>query len=784
VEQTWWTLRLLACAMASLALVAGAASPAGAQVERGELQLLVTDQTGLAVTATGTLVSEAPQTYRTFETDGQGRFSLQRLAFGVYRLRLDSPGFATHSEIVDVHSAVPRLVRVQLALAPLTSQVEVSSEPPLVDPGRTGVTYAIGAPQIRDHLPAIPGRRLLDLIDAQPGWLMEANGVLHPRGSEYQTLFVVDGIPMDENRSPAFAPDLQDGEIHAVTVLTGNFPAEYGRKLGGVVEVTTGGDIRRGFHGSADVGVGSFGMAAGSFSGAYGWADRALTVGASGARTDRYLDPPVRENFSNTGSLGGVMLSYQDRPRNTDHFQVTVHRRQNVYLVPNELVQQFAGQRQEGAGRETLGHGAWTRILNDRMVLNARGVYDRLSASLRSNPQSTPVAVSADRAFTRGIVNASLAGEFGAHQVKVGGDAVFAPVTERLDYRITTPSFFEAGTRQSFRFSDRGDSRDQSLFVQDTMSLARFTISAGLRWDRYELVVKDTAFSPRLGIAWAAPAADFVLRASYDRVFQTPAIENLLLASSPLTDGVSAVSARLPVHPSRGNFVEGGVTAGLAGRARLDVTAYRRTLDNFADDDVFLNTGVSFPVAFEGADIRGVDSKLTVTPWRRVSGFVSYSLLKGTARLPVVGGLFLGAEALEELEEDDEVPITQDQRHTLRAQIRVDVNSRAWLVLNARYGSGLPVELEDDVDDDVLAEQYGDDILSRVDLESGRVRSNLSFDIGIGAQLWSRDRQRLAVRAEVANLADRLNVINFAGLFSGTALGPPRSAAVRLQYDF
>src|SRR5204862_1546476 len=114
------------------------------------------------------------------------------------------------------------------------------------------------APAIQEALPAVPGRRLLDLVDAQPGWLMEANGVLHPRGSEYQTLFVVDGLPMDENRSPAFAPEIEEGDVQAINVLTGNFPAEYGRKLGGVVEVTTAKDIRRGWRGTADVGAGSF----------------------------------------------------------------------------------------------------------------------------------------------------------------------------------------------------------------------------------------------------------------------------------------------------------------------------------------------------------------------------------------------------------------------------------------------------------------------------------------------------------------------------------------------
>jgi len=40
------------------------------------------------------------------------------------------------------------------------------------------------------------------------------------------------------------------------------------------------------------------------------------------------------------------------------------------------------------------------------------------------------------------------------------------------------------------------------------------------------------------------------------------------------------------------------------------------------------------------------------------------------------------------------------------------------------------------------------------------------------------------IQADVLNLTNRLNVIDFAGLFSGTALAPPRSLAVRLRTEF
>jgi hypothetical protein len=193
---------------------------------------------------------------------------------------------------------------------------------------------------------------------------------------------------------------------------------------------------------------------------------------------------------------------------------------------------------------------------------------------------------------------------------------------------------------------------------------------------------------------------------------------------------------------------------------------------------------VTVPIAFDRAAINGVDMKFTLLPWRRVSGFASYALLKGTSHLPIVGGLFLGEAAISQLEEEGEVPITQDQRHTVRGHLRVDLAPRLWAGASVRYGSGLPVELEGDVDQEELEAQYGSAILDQVAFESGRVKPNFSIDLGAGLQLWRADRRRAALRVEVANVTNRLNVINFAGIFSGTALGAPRSATVRLQIVF
>ena len=99
-----------------------------AQVERGELQIRVADQSGLPLRANGTLASEAPQLHRAFVTDDAGRFALQNLPFGVYRLVIEHQGFTSYSDLIDIRSVLPKILDIGLSLSPLATSVAVIEE--------------------------------------------------------------------------------------------------------------------------------------------------------------------------------------------------------------------------------------------------------------------------------------------------------------------------------------------------------------------------------------------------------------------------------------------------------------------------------------------------------------------------------------------------------------------------------------------------------------------------------------------------------------------------------
>ena len=753
-----------------------------AQSDTGELRLKVSDQAGLPIPSSVELVSQSNQVRQKLETSTDGTLVVKRLPFGVYRVRVERAGFAPLSELVEIRSSLPKELRVALGVAPIETVVTVSESETLVDPHRAGTANRIGSETLQDRTASQPGRSLLDLVDNQPGWLLEANGVLHPRGSEYQTQYVVNGIPLTENRSPAFSPELEADDVQSMTILTAGYPAEYGRKLGGVIDVNTVRDTRQGFHGKAMLSGGSFDTAGGDLALQYGWGHNTLSVSGNAARTDRYLDPPVEQSYTNAGTNTSFAAHYERDLTDNDRFSLILREGQSRFEIPNEMVQQEAGQRQDRGTGETAGEFSYQHIFSANVVGDVRGMVRDLSSTLWSNPLATPIYAAQDRGLRESYLKSTVSAHYGRHEIKAGVEADFGSIHENFGYRITDPTQFDPDTPPAFQFFGRAQDREQALFVQDLMRFGNLTIEAGLRWDHYSLLVNESAVSPRLGVAWYWPRADLVFRGSFDRIFQTPAFENLLLASSPEVDSLNDSVLRLPVRPSHGNFYEGGLAKGLFGKIRLDANYYRRSMDNFADDDLLLNTGVSFPIAFRKAEIHGVEVKLEIPRWGPLSGFVSYSNMLGVGYLPVTGGLFLGSDAAGLLGTATSFPITQDQRNSVRARFRYQVTPRVWLALGSSYNSGLPVEFDGSYADALAA--YGPRIVSRVNFERGRVRPSASLDASAGFIAWQKEKRSVRFQADVKNLTNRLNVIDFAGLFSGTAIAAPRSFSLRMQTDF
>jgi outer membrane cobalamin receptor len=765
-------------------VVLGAGLPLHAQVNTGELRLHLADPAGLGLAASVTISSAASQYRKSFTANATGDIDVKSLPYGIYLVRSEDAGFAPRVMTIDVRSSAPTVHTITLAVAAVATSVDVSGQAPLIDPYRPSSVMQIGLAQIQDRVGSLPGRSVQDLVNSQPGWLYEGNAVLHPRGSEYQTQFVIDGIPLTDNRSPSFGPEIEADDLESASVYTAGIPAEYGRKMGGVVELNTRHAGADGLHGTATVSGGSYDTASGSLQIQDVWGKTAVGASASGSMSAHYLNPVVPDNFTNRGTTSDFSVNFERDLTQSDRLSLSVRHELSRFEIPNELVQQQAGQLQTGDNFETMGTVRYQHIFSPNSLGTVAAMVRDTANDLYSNENSTPIIATQHNDFREGYFKATYSLHHGRQEIKAGVESDTTFLHENFAYAITDPTQFDDGTPIApvpFLASDIDI--EPSAFVEDLIRLGKWTVSAGLRWDHYQLLSNQSAFSPRVSIGRYVPSLNMVLHASLDRVFQTPSFENILITSSQWINQIDPSVLHLPVQPSKGTYYEGGMTEGFKGRVTVDVNVYRRDVRNFADDDQLLNTGISYPISFDKAVIYGGEAKLTLVRLGKLSGFASYSYMVSNAWYPVTGGLFLGDDVVAALSQKaGHFPDSQDQRNTFRTRFRYQIGSRMWVAAGANYGSGLPFAYTGD-EPTALAE-YGPAVISRINFDRGRILPSLAANASLGLDLYKRDRTTVRFQADGDNLNGRLNVIDFGGLFSGNAIAPGRSFAVRLNAGF
>jgi len=754
------------------------------QANQGELQLKITDPAGLAVKVAVHIISEGNQYSNILTTNAEGRLIAHRLPFGLYRVEIHESGFADVSESIEIRSSIPTRSGIQLKLSSVKQSVTVNVGDTLIDPDQAGSVNELGKDLIENRLGSIPGRSLQDLVNSQPGWLYEGNAVLHPRGSEYQTQFVVDGIPLTDNRSPSFGPEIEADDVQSMSIYTAGIPAEYGRKMGGVVEVNTLEDPQPGFHGQIVLSGGSFDTAGAFAQGQYVSGRNTLGGSASGSRSDHYLNPVVPQNFSNTGTLGDFSLNYRRELTANDKLTLTVRHETARYDLPNEMVQQAAGQRQNADNIETMGSASYQHIFSANTTADLHGLVRDNSNDFYSNPESTPIIVFQHNWFREGYFKGGITIDHGRNEWKAGVESDNMFLNENLNYLITDPTQFDPGSPLTFAYQANRPDLEQAIFVQDLIRLHNWTINAGLRWDHYQLLLNQNELQPRLAISHYFQKADTVLHFSYDRIFQTPSFENILLSSSPATADIDPTGfLNLPVRPSVGDYYEAGLTRVFAQHLKISTNYFRRVVDNYADDSQIFNTTISFPIAFRKAILYGAEGKVEIPEWRHFSGVGSYSYIVGNAWFPVTGGIFFGSDAADAVSQlVGHAPDSQDQRNTVRGRVRYQAAPRIWLAFGVQYDTGLPFDF--DGDPATVLAQYGQAVLNRINFDRGRIYPAFQANASAGADVYKSDRMNMRFQVDGQNLNNVLNVIDFGGLFSGNAIGPSRSFALRLTTTF
>ncbi len=758
----------------------------------GTVQGTVTDPSGAVVAGAIVNLSSAISGYKqTTTTNATGFYKFNSVPFVPFTVHAEAKGFAHGDATGELRSNVPVSLNLQLAVQASTQEVTVSESAPVLETSSASTHHDLDYMQLQKAPVGSAGRGVEALVQTVPGVVQDDNGRMHPRGSESQVQYVVDGVPITDNISSAFGSALDPRNLRSAEVITGSVPAEYGGKLGAVINVNTKSGLEMPWNGNFSLTAGSFDS--GEIGGEVGGHTEkvGIYISTTGSRSRRYLDPPEIENFRNLGGTARFFSKFDWNLGPKDTFRLNLSVNGSNAQLPNRLDQQLLGQRQKQALRDDSQSMGWSHIFNERTVTDIVA-YRRSSTSRLLDPlvTGTPYyAEQARRQRTEGV-RASISHSRKNQDLKAGFQVVRTPLRERFALAATDPAILldplnpasQFTIANPFRFNQRLDGLEASLFVQDRVTLFdRLTIDAGVRFDHYDIVVNDSAVSPRIGVAYYIKRTGTVFRSAYNRLFQTPPTENLLLSSSP-AGGVFSLLASTSVRallPERQNLYEYGIQQQLGKYVRLDISRYIKNIENFSDKDQFLDTPIIFPVAIARGDIRGLEVRLDVIPINGWTAFVSYANSRATGTTPLAGGLFLDEASSDLLVPGIQFAADHDQRNTGQFGVTYTHKVGAWFNFSGRHDSGVPAEV-----DPAILPTLDPRIAASLDAVRNRVKPRTLLDFATGYELMREKRFPITLQFSVQNLTNDFYLYNFESVFSGTHVGRPREISARIVFHF
>jgi hypothetical protein len=261
--------RLKCCPRAFAILIAAWAAtlePVQAQVTAA-ISGRVEDASGAAVEgAIVTVKSLETGASRAVTTGATGNFRAVSLPIGPQDVRAEKTGFkATVRSGINLEVGQEAVVTLQLEVGELVQEVRTVAETSLVNTTTAEVSGLVGEREVKD-LP-LNGRSFDNLLTLNPGVInyssMKSANTTTSSGNTFSVagrrtgdnLFLLNGVEYTGTSQLAVSPGGVSGDLLGIdairefNVLTGTYPAEYGKRAGAQVSVVTQSGSNQ-FHGS------------------------------------------------------------------------------------------------------------------------------------------------------------------------------------------------------------------------------------------------------------------------------------------------------------------------------------------------------------------------------------------------------------------------------------------------------------------------------------------------------------------------------------------------------
>ncbi|MGI8962040.1 MAG: TonB-dependent receptor [Bryobacteraceae bacterium] len=828
----------------------------------GTVQGIVKDPSGAVVSGAEATISNPVSGYsQSAKSSTDGTFRLTNLPPNQYHLQITLTGFQIFQQDVAVRTQVPIQVNVALALAGSSETVNVEASADVLENVPSAHTDADQT--LLSKLPiASSGQGLSDAITLTSGGVVaDSNGFFHPQGDHGETSYVVDGQPINDQQSKTFSTQLPPNAFQSLELISGAPNPEYGDKTSLVVSAVTRSGLGQRPTASFNAYYGSFGNVGEEATFGIGGAKWGNFLVVNSDRSGRFLDSPEFTPFHDKGNNESIFDRIDFQPSSRDSLHLNLFGARNWFQIPNTYDQLSQDQRQLSK-TFSLGLG-YQHTFNPQTLLTIDPFIrqDRIDYYPSRDPfNDTPATVSQDRHLTNWGTRADVSYANGRHNIKLGTELMQTKLVENFGLGLTDPTFnpvcltlngqplaLPAVTNPSacaglgyianpnlspglipfdltrggslFRFHGRANINEQSVYVQDQMTLKDLSLNFGVRFDNYDGISHDKLLQPRAGFSYLFKKTGTVMRASYSRTMETPYNENLILSSTTGSGGLASNAfgafASQALRPGHRNQYDVGLQQAVKRYIQIDGEYFWKYTKNAFDFDTLFNSSIAFPIEWRESKIDGVSVRVSTS---NLHGFQAYTTLGHTrARFfgPETGGLIFNSPLDVGAFRIDHDQAFQ-QTTFLRYQYKKD---GPWATFTWRFDSGEATGSVTDVADALAltpAQQadigffcgsqfatvihgisscsgtYGATRLVipaagtyDPDRNPPRIASRNLFDVGIGTDnLFRKEKLKTTLKFTAMNITNEAALYNFLSTFGGTHWVTPRSYQVTLGWVY
>ena len=635
------------------------------------------------------------------------------------------------------------------------------------------------------------------VISQTPGISEGPLGRLYVRGNHTHIQYQIDGIQMPDMATNGYSQDLNLRGIDSLEVITGGIPAEYGQRLGAVINIVskTGEENSKG---NIQLTYGSYNTFSPNLTYSGSLEDGKLRYFLTGAykQTDRGLDTPqsksptdlsqggsesvhnknwannlfgkadwIIDNANKITVTGFSSNSFYQIPTYPDSFKVTDRLFDPSFVDPYgndngyRFVPSWANNTQSESNHYV--QMVYKHAFSEKSFLqiapywkSTRLVYSDDSQANLLGASAIPSVSYASFSQNRDTNHIGIKGDLSnridtSHLLKMGFLSQYSHSQGPISILTKTDS-----TLSSFSDNSVSEGWTHGIYLQDDIQInPAWSLQVGLRWDMiaYQFGTEsslDAQLSPRIGTAYFLDS-DTKCHASYSRLFQPAPLENLRLAFNSLSSHPELTV--YDIKAQRDNFYEIGISKQWNNHV-IGLTSYYRESTNVIDNARLLNTSLVQPFNLAqgyayGLEVSGKGQ--IASNWSYFSNY-AFCVAKGRG---LSGGLFAidPDDISEEWQTLDHV-----QSHTFSTGLNYTMD-RWDMICQARYGSGLATGPSN----------------------SGQLPSYVTIDSSFGHRFdWG------TVWFEILNLTDVSYPLGANNGFNGPAYAVGRQFFIRISTDF